>query len=183
MKHKKHKAVIAVIGGRTENTTEQGIALAERVGRELALRDIAVICGGGDGIMEAVCRGCKKAGGTTFGVMKGNNAGDANAYIDYPIITSMDLARNHIIVWTGNGVIAFDGMYGTLEETALTLDIAKPLLIMGDRPLIDTSKVELPFFHHFKGYDPGRVPEAIDILCSMIDNYIPEHANILAHEI
>jgi hypothetical protein len=171
MNRKIHKPVIAVIGGRSINTGKAAEMLAEEVGRELARRDIAVICGGGDGIMAAVCKGVKAENGTTFGVMKGNTTEAANEYIDFPIVTSMDLARNHIIVWTGMGVIAFDGMFGTLEETALALDIDKPLMVMGDQSLIDLSSISSKNFLHVPGYEPTNISTALDKLLEIIHNH------------
>ncbi|HEX6719267.1 MAG TPA: TIGR00725 family protein, partial [Pyrinomonadaceae bacterium] len=125
------KTIIGIIGGHQHNTTERALLLAERVGAELAHRGFAIICGGYNGIMEAACRGCKEADGTTIGVLKGNDPAAANPYIDYVIATSMDLASNHIIIWSSSAIIAFEGMYGTLTEIALALDTGKPLISMG----------------------------------------------------
>ena len=119
----RQKLVIAVIGG--SEVTPQISRLAEEVGRELAKRGIIVVCGGLTGVMEAVCRGAKEAGGTTIGILPGSDPDDANQYVDIPICTAMGYARNIIIVHTGRAVIAVDGSYGTLSEIghALAEDI------------------------------------------------------------
>lgn len=162
------KKIIGIIGGHQHNTTRNALLLAEHVGAELARRGFAIICGGYDGIMEAVCRGCKEAGGTTIGVLKGNDLSQANPYIDYVIATSMDLASNHIIIWSSLGIIAFDGMYGTLNEIALALDTGKPLISLGQHRLLNVTNVDSNSFAHFEGYDLTQVPKAIDCLEAMI---------------
>ena len=118
--------IIAVIGG--GNPPPRAIQLAEEVGRELALRGAAVVCGGLSGVMEAVCRGAKSAGGTTIGILPGTQQSSANAYIDYPIMTGMSYARNVIVVKTGRAAIAIDGAYGTLSEIGHALGENIPVI-------------------------------------------------------
>jgi uncharacterized protein (TIGR00725 family) len=70
--------IISVIGS-SNPTTREHVDLAEGVGRELARRDIMVVCGGLSGIMEAVCRGAKAEGGTTIGILPGRAAAEASS--------------------------------------------------------------------------------------------------------
>ena len=115
--------IISVIGA--GNAAPDVAILAEQVGRELALRDITVACGGLGGVMEAACRGAKSAGGTTIGILPGIDPEDANQWVDFPICTGLGHARNVIVVRTGRAVIAVGGAYGTLSEIghALTENI------------------------------------------------------------
>ena len=126
------KTIIGILGGRKQNCGKEALLFAEAVGREIAKRDWALVCGGEDGTMEAACRGCKQAGGVTLGIMKWNHAQDANDHVDYAISTSMDLARANIIVWTAAGLIAFEGRYGTATEIGLALDVGRPIIITGE---------------------------------------------------
>ena len=115
--------IIAVIG---ESSARPHIAeLAEQVGRELARREITLVCGGYGGVMEAACRGAKSAGGTTIAILAGSDPFQGNRYIDIPILTGLGYARNIIVVKTGMAVIAVGGAYGTLSEIghALAEDI------------------------------------------------------------
>ena len=73
--------IISVIGSSNPSTREH-VDMAEEVGRELARRDIMVVCGGLSGIMEAVCRGAKSEGGTTIGILPGREAAEANSHVD-----------------------------------------------------------------------------------------------------
>ena len=82
--------IIAVIGG--SNAAQKDLDAAYQVGLELAKHGAIVLCGGMTGVMEAVCKGAKEAGGTTVGIMPGNNVEDANDYIDIAIPTGLGFA-------------------------------------------------------------------------------------------
>lgn len=102
--------------------------LAEQVGIELARRGHAVVCGGLGGVMEAVCRGAKSAGGSTIGILSGDDPKSANPWVDVPICTGMGQARNVIVVRTGRAVIAVGGAYGTLSEIGHALSDGIPVI-------------------------------------------------------
>ncbi len=119
--------IISVIGSSNPATTEH-VELAEAVGRELAKRGVKVACGGLTGIMEAVCRGAKSAGGVTIGILPGLVAADANQYVDIPIVTGMGYSRNVIVVSTGRAVISVGGAYGTLSEIGHALSDGIPVV-------------------------------------------------------
>ena len=53
--------LVAVIGG--SEPTAREAQLAEEVGRELARRGAALVCGGLGGVMEAACKGAGDEGG------------------------------------------------------------------------------------------------------------------------
>ena len=118
--------IVSVIGAGAANG--ETIALAERVGRELAERGAVVVCGGLGGVMEAVCRGAKSAGGATIGILPGNDPSDANRWVDFPICTGMGYARNVIVVKSGRAVIAVDGAFGTLSEIGHALGDGIPVV-------------------------------------------------------
>jgi uncharacterized protein (TIGR00725 family) len=163
------KQLIGVIGGHAANTTRQAILLAERVGEEIGRRGMGVICGGEDGIMEAACRGCRGSGGVTIGVLKGNVFPAERSYLDFAILTSMDVASNNVLIWSSRGVVALDGRFGTLNEMALALDFGRPLVSIGVQRLLRPENVPPESrFTHFEGYDVDRVPGIIDHLESMI---------------
>ena len=121
--------IIAVIGG--SDPAPQALEQAEAVGRELAERGHTVICGGLGGVMEAACRGAREAGGSTIGVLPGADPAAANAYVQFPIVTNMGVARNAVIVLTAAAAIAIDGSYGTLSEIAIALNLGRPVVGLG----------------------------------------------------
>lgn len=120
---------VAVIGG-YDCTAEQA-NLAEEVGELLARRGTTVITGGRRGISEAACKGAKRGGGMTIGILPSSNFREANPYVDHAICTGIGEARNTIIVMTADGVIAFPGKFGTLSEMAFALLEQKPVVSLG----------------------------------------------------
>ena len=119
--------VISVIGA-GNNAPREAVEMAEAVGRELAKRGAAVVCGGLNGVMEAVCRGAKSEGGVTIGVLPGDDPDSANSFVDFPVPTGMGHARNAIVVKAGLAVIAVDGAYGTLSEIGHALAEGKTVI-------------------------------------------------------
>lgn len=120
---------IAVIGGSacSRAVYEQ----AEQVGYLLAKAGKVVVCGGLGGVMEAACKGAKGGGGLTVGILPGPGLEDANQYVDIPIATGLDDARNVIVVLSGRAVIAVDGKLGTLSEIALALNNRRKVVALG----------------------------------------------------
>ena len=141
--------IISVIGG--GDPTPDLALLAEEVGTELARRGATVVCGGLRGVMEAVCRGAKSAGGTTIGILPGSDPGDANRWVDIPICTGLGYARNVIVVKTGRAVIAIDGAYGTLSEIGHALGDGIPVIGLSTWAI---SQNELPDPSIIVAHDP-----------------------------
>ena len=106
-------------------------AVAVEVGRLLAERGAIVVCGGSTGVMEGVCKGAKDAGGTTVGILPGFRRSEANEYVDIAIPTGMGEMRNALVVRAADVVIAVEGEYGTLSETALALKTGTPVVGLG----------------------------------------------------
>jgi hypothetical protein len=121
--------IIGVIGG--AEAEAPALAQAEAVGRELARRGCVLICGGMGGVMEAACRGAHQGGGTTIGVLPGEDAAAANPYVTLPVVSGVGRARNLIIVLTAAALIAVNGGYGTLSELGFALQYRKPVVGLG----------------------------------------------------
>ena len=90
--------------------------LAEEVGRRLAAAGVALVCGGGGGVMEAASRGAAEAGGSVIGIVPGESVADANEYCTKVVATGIGHARNLAVVSSGEAVIAIGGEWGTLSE-------------------------------------------------------------------
>jgi uncharacterized protein (TIGR00725 family) len=120
--------VISVIGGGDCRPGDRAYTLAEAVGKELASRGAVVVCGGLGGVMEAACKGAQAAGGLTIGILPTDNPRDANPYVSIPIPSGMGVARNALVVKSGQAVIAVDGSYGTLSEIGLALAEGIPVI-------------------------------------------------------
>lgn len=85
----------------------------------LAEAGAVVICGGGTGVMAAVAAGARSAGGLVVGIRPGNDRTDASPDLSVTIVTNLGEARNAVIVWSADAVIAVGGSWGTLSEVAL----------------------------------------------------------------
>lgn len=127
--------LVAVIGGAIANPEEY--SFARELGYNLADEDYTIVCGGGTGIMEAVCRGAREVGGHTIGILPGVNPSDANEYVETVLVTGMGTSRNRIISLSGRVVIAVGGMYGTLSEIAFALQAGRPVCATGKWNAID----------------------------------------------
>jgi uncharacterized protein (TIGR00725 family) len=103
-------------------------AEAEAVGAELARLGAVVVCGGLGGVMEAACRGAKAAGGSTLGILPGDDRAAANEWVDVAVATGLGEARNALVVRASDALVAVGGGYGTLSEVALALKTRRPVI-------------------------------------------------------
>lgn len=129
---KARKVPIGVIGPR--DATEEQTQLATELGRELADLGLTVICGGKNGVMQAVAQGVHQAGGLCVGLLPEENWREANPYIALPIATGIGKARNVLIAQSSAALVAIGGQYGTLSEIAFGLHFDKPVFGLGDVP-------------------------------------------------
>ncbi|HUO78156.1 MAG TPA: TIGR00725 family protein [Thermodesulfovibrionales bacterium] len=134
------KKIIGVIGGRRVDRTL--LNEAEKVGTLVAQKEIVLVCGGLSGVMEAVAKGARSAGGTTVGILPQEHKRDANEYIDIPIVTGLGIGRNVIIARTADVLISIGGEYGTLSEIAFALQMGKPVIGIRTWDIQGVKKVE-----------------------------------------
>ena len=120
------KLFISVIG--ESQASKKNYEAAEKVGELLAKHGAVVFCGGTTGVMEAVCKGAKRGGGLTIGILPGSKRSHANKYVDIPIPTGVGYARNKYVVKSGHAVIAIGGSYGTLCEIGFALGYEIPVV-------------------------------------------------------
>ncbi|NLV02520.1 SLOG cluster 4 domain-containing protein [Haloferax volcanii] len=130
---------VSVVGGSVVPDPVESIA--EDLGRLLAQRGHTVVCGGLGGVMKAACRGAKDAGGTTIGVLPGEDREDANSYVDISIATGLGHARNALVAMNGGG--------GTLSEIGYAN--------VFDRP---TAGIRTQQVGSLEGFEPCDSPEA-----------------------
>ena len=120
---------VAVVGASTATADEE--RTAEEVGRLLAERGAIVVTGGLGGVMAAASRGARGAGGTTVGLLPGEDRSAANPWVQVAIPTGMGEARNALVVRASDAVIAVGGEFGTLSEVALALKLGRPVAGIG----------------------------------------------------
>ncbi|GGY58229.1 GNAT family N-acetyltransferase [Streptomyces xanthochromogenes] len=162
------RRAIAVLGGRPGNAGSDVLRLAEKVGEELARRGYGLISGGEGGVAAAANKGCRAVGGDTLALLKWNRLADAEDGTTWALPTSMDLARSNILNWCGDGMIAFEGRYGTLTEIGLALDTGRPLLVLGHHPFLTAEAFAAPTCRVVPDPSPEQAAELVDLLEELI---------------
>ncbi len=129
------RAPIGVIGPR--EATDAQIEMAYALGKEFATLGLSVICGGRQGVMEAVCKGVYEKGGISVGLLPEGDFNTANPYVTVPVATGIGIARNALISRAAVLVIAVGGGLGTISEIALSLQFGKKVFTICDAPFIE----------------------------------------------
>jgi len=121
------KICISVIGS-GDALSPQIAKIANEVGREIAARGAVLICGGLGGVMAEAAKGAKESGGLTIGILPGEDPGGANPFIDIALPTGLGFARNILVAYSGDAIIAMSGRLGTLSEISYALLKKKPVI-------------------------------------------------------
>ena len=130
---------ITIFGSAFTSPDEQLYIDAQQIGKILAEMGIAVCSGGHAGIMEAVSKGIKSAGGKTIGVTVDTWTKKCNQYIDEEIRMPDLMQRITKLIETGDAYIIFKGGTGTLLEFSAVLEFMnknmmkeKPVILYGE---------------------------------------------------
>jgi uncharacterized protein (TIGR00725 family) len=129
---------IGVIGPR-EATAAQ-LAAALEVGELLGDCRLTVICGGRQGVMQAVCEGVARVGGLAIGLLPETDPSQANPFVGVAIATGIGEARNALIARASFCLIAIGDSFGTLSEVALARQFGK--LVIGLEGAADVEGVQ-----------------------------------------
>jgi uncharacterized protein (TIGR00730 family) len=133
---------VTIFGGsRVEPHTDEYLA-ALQLGKALAERGFSVVTGGYNGVMEAVSRGAKEAGGHVIGVtvevIARNFERLPNAFLDQEVRTAALLERIDKMVELGAAYVVLPGGAGTLAELGIVWNLAllgalqdKPIIVVG----------------------------------------------------
>jgi uncharacterized protein (TIGR00730 family) len=133
---------ITIFGGSRVEQGSDEYSAAQELGRTLAQRGFDVVTGGYNGVMEAVSRGAKEAGGRVLGVtvkvIAENFQRLPNEYLDQEIQTTALLERIDKLVELGSGYVILPGGSGTLAELGVVWNLAflgalhgKPIVVVG----------------------------------------------------
>jgi len=147
--------IITVFGSSRPHAGDAEYDQARELGRALASKGFTVCSGGYGGVMEAVSRGAKDAGGHTQAVTAKFFAGaQANRWVDKEVQVRTWQQRLFKLVRYGHGYVACPGGTGTLVELAVVWEMlnkrvmrVRPFVVLGDfwRPVIDrVREVEAP---------------------------------------
>jgi uncharacterized protein (TIGR00725 family) len=117
---------VGVIGPREASDAQ--LLAAESVGSGLASMGFVVICGGRQGVMEAVCKGAAGAGGVAIGMLPEADPSFANPHAGIVIATGIGEARNALIARASLCLVAIGDSFGTLSEVALGRQFGKRVI-------------------------------------------------------
>ena len=108
---------VTVFGSARTPRTDPMYRAARHVGRKLAEQGVAVITGGGPGIMEAANCGAAKAGGKSVGLgIELPHEQGINKWVNLGITFRYFFVRKTMFVKYSSGAIIFPGGFGTLDE-------------------------------------------------------------------
>lgn len=138
---------VAVCGPADASDAE--VAHARRVGELLAEGGATLLCGGGGGVMAAAAAGARSRGGLVIGVRPDDGSDPGPADVSAAVVTNMGQARNAILVWSADAVIAVGGSWGTLSEMALAMRRGGiPVVVLGGWRILDADGDPVPGLHH-----------------------------------
>jgi uncharacterized protein (TIGR00730 family) len=115
--------------------------LGIEVGAAIAARGVAVITGGGPGMMEAINRGCLEAGGLSVGCnIELPNEQALNDFVEVGIEFRHFFVRKMMFVKYARGFVIFPGGFGTLDELFEAVTLAQtgkidhfPIVLFGSQ--------------------------------------------------
>jgi uncharacterized protein (TIGR00725 family) len=175
------RPVIAVVGDAhcVTGSPEERHALA--LGKALVDAGYTLVCGGRGGVMEAACRGARQSArwrpGSVVAVLPGHDDADANPFVDVPLPTGLDAARNAVVAHAA-AVVAIGGGAGTLSELALAWQLKRLVLAfrvggwsgrLADQRLDD--RVRYPGIPDDRVYGVDDAGEAVRRVAELLPRY------------
>lgn len=132
--------IVTVFGSSRPRAGDADYEEARALGSALAKRGFAVCTGGYGGVMEAVSRGAKEAGGKTYGVTASFfKSAKLNRWVDVEVRKETWEERLFELIRMGHGFVACKGGTGTLVELAVVWEmlnksvmLGKPFAVLGD---------------------------------------------------
>jgi hypothetical protein len=130
---------VTIFGSARTKPSDKYYRAAQAIGKGLAKHKLAVITGGGPGIMEAANRGAMQSGGKSVGLnIELPHEQSGNRYANVPIHFHYFFARKVCFVKYSLGFIYMPGGFGTLDEFFEVLTLVQtqripsfPLILFG----------------------------------------------------
>src|SRR6266550_1552239 len=175
---------VCVFGSARISADDPMYSVARAVGKKLANAGLAVITGGGPGIMEAANRGCAEGGGLSIGCnIELPFEQKLNQWVQLGIDFHYFFVRKTMFVKYAEGFVVFPGGFGTADELFEALTLIQtgkiqhfPVVLFGSKywkGLVDwlrqpvesegkISRDDLGLFHISD--DPGEVVALIQVV-------------------
>jgi uncharacterized protein (TIGR00730 family) len=175
---------VSVFGSSRVQANDVHYGLAETLGRELVQRGLAVITGGGPGIMEAANKGAMEAGGESVGLNIYLPAEQlANPYQTVSLDFSYFFCRKVMFVKYAVAFVCFPGGFGTLDEFFESMTLIQtqkterfPVILVGSAfwsPLIEWAQTYQLGAHYISGADLE--------ICEITDDVVWAASRIAEH--
>ena len=115
--HRIDRPAVSIFGSARIAEESPTYEAARRTARLFAEAGLAVVTGGGPGVMEAANRGAKDGGGLSvgFNILLPHEQG-LNRYCDIALTFKHFYARKTMFVKAAEGFVIFPGGFGTLDE-------------------------------------------------------------------
>jgi hypothetical protein len=151
---------VTIFGSARTKTSDPYYRAAQAIGKGLAKHNLAVITGGGPGIMEAANRGAAQAGGKSVGLnIELPHEQTGNRYANVPIHFHYFFSRKVCFVKYSLGFVFMPGGFGTLDEFFEVITLVQtgripqfPLILFGREyweGLLRWMKKELELHHKY----------------------------------
>jgi len=151
---------VTIFGSARAKANDKYYRAATAIGKKLAKHNLAIITGGGPGVMEAANKGATQAGGKSVGLnIELPKEQFANPFSNVPIHFHYFFARKVCFVKYSLGFIYMPGGFGTLDELFEVLTLVQteripqfPLILFGGdywRGLLRWAKSQMQDHHSF----------------------------------
>jgi uncharacterized protein (TIGR00730 family) len=147
--------IVTVFGSSRPKPDDAQYVSARALGAALAQKGWMVCSGGYAGVMEAVSRGAKEAGGRTLAVTASSFSSRANRWIDEEIRVGTWQERLFELIDRGHGYVACPGGTGTLVELAVVWEMLNKG-VMRKKPMIVLGKFWQPVIECVREVETGR---------------------------
>ncbi|MCI6547615.1 MAG: TIGR00730 family Rossman fold protein [Coriobacteriaceae bacterium] len=178
---------VACFGSARTKSNDPMYRHARRIGHAIAKRGVAVITGGGPGIMEAVNRGATLAGGVSIGLgIELPFEEQLNRWVNLGMTFRYFFVRKTMFMKYSQGSIFFPGGFGTMDELFELLTLVQtqkvdytPVVLFGSdywHGLIDWLRGSVERFGNISAADHGlyRITddeaEAVELVCKGIES-------------
>lgn len=157
---------VTVFGSARFDESHEYYQMARQLGKRLAEDGIAVMTGGGPGIMEAANRGAKEGGGVSIGCnIRLPVEQEPNPYLDRFVEFEHFFVRKVMLVKYSHAFVVMPGGFGTMDEVFETLTLMQtekiesfPVVAMG-----------VKFWRHMKDFIRNALIEEQTISPSDLD--------------